>query len=292
VVLPPTGSQPNSHGTERWRAAVDDATNAGAAIVAGLGSRQGSCNSPVPVAAGDDRGRHMQDGRGRLRGVHVEAPDNSSTAPGMAGTGDAEPAKRQLQQQRSRSSSVVTNSRSSQGRRGTCRSLSRGAGQTPAAAGSSRNCTGSCDMHAAVPAAGTHHGSGRASASELSLAGGGVRRSSGGGGRAREPAGPLELDPCAPPLNSIKLSQPVLADVDYIVHRWSHRWAHRGAGGLCGVQLHACGVQLHACGVQLHACGVQLLAWYIWDGQEVDATVVLPHHCRRAVADARIYEQT
>ncbi|WIA33276.1 hypothetical protein OEZ86_006417 [Tetradesmus obliquus] len=70
--------------------------------------------------------------------------------------------------------------------------------------------------------AGVAHDSSRDSGA-LSLEGG-VRRSSGGGGRAREPAGPLELDPCAPPLGSSKLSQPVLADVDYIVHRWSHRW--------------------------------------------------------------------
>jgi hypothetical protein len=214
VMLPPNGVQPSCQSTERWRAAVSDpagASSAPAAAATVPALRQGGSASPDPVVAGSDRGRPLQDGRGRLRGVHVvEAP----ASPGAASVVEPEDlAASKRQQQRSRSSSV-TNSRSCQGRRGACRSLSRTAGRVAAAA-TAAAAAGSDERAAA--AGGVSSSSGRGSEA-------GVRRSSGGGGRAREPAGPLELDPCAPPLGSSKLSQPVLADVDYIVHRWSHRW--------------------------------------------------------------------
>jgi hypothetical protein len=209
VVLPPAANQPSSHGTKRWRVAVAELTVAAAQP----GSTYSNLASPGSAGLGNDRGRPMHDGKGRLRGTLAAGSVDPSAGAAVVSC--------KLQQQRSRSSSV-TSSRGRQGRRGACRSLSRG--PLAAAAADTRNCSSSCDMHSvhnttsrAQPASGDP-GSNRGSE-------GGARRSSGGGcGRAREPAGPLELDPCAPPLGRSKLSQPDLADVDYIVHRWSHRW--------------------------------------------------------------------
>jgi hypothetical protein len=204
LVLPPAVNQPSSHGTERWRVAVDEPS----VTAARPGSTQSNLASPASAGTGNDSGRQLYDGKGRLRGTHAADSVDSG----------AEGVSCKLQQQRSRSSSVAS-SRSRQGRRGACRSLSRG----PAAAAGARNCSSSLDMHGNTTSAAPVGGD---AGSSLGIEGG-VRRSSGGGcSRAREPAGPLELDPCAPPLGSIQLSQPDLADVDYIVHRWSHRWVN------------------------------------------------------------------